>query len=269
VRRGDTLISSIWEEARMKIGSYVFAVVAFGALTMNIAVAAHHGHRASAAASESKPNAPSAVKSPAPTDDQQGVSDRANGNVAAPAPDTGGKRDDAGAPIDTSITVNQGRQPVDRKGRSLLPKTKAAATPGLAIKQLGHDLHHAAPAFEPGAIAHRNAVGAIVGHDKTAAHPAAGQGVARAQGAATPQHTGVALHEPNTKLVTEPVKTPSPGAAEGGERTATALKVVTSNGLGISGTGVTRPGLAAGALGGPAKTATGVLSGNSFRSRHP
>jgi hypothetical protein len=75
VRRGDTLISSIQEEARMKIGSYVFAVAAFGALSTNIAVAAHHGHRAGAAASQSKTEAP---RSPSRLSERQGKSGEGN-----------------------------------------------------------------------------------------------------------------------------------------------------------------------------------------------
>jgi hypothetical protein len=251
----------------MKIGPYAFAVVAFGALSTNIAVAAHHGHhRVGAAMSESKTEAPGLVKSLMPTDNQQGVSDRANGNVSTPPPSTVGKQGDA--LIDTSITVNQERQTNKGRGHSLT-KPKATATPGLALKQLGHDLHHAAPAVGAGAIAHRNAVGAIVETDKTVAHGGAGQGVPRAPIAAPPQHAGAVPHDPNTKPVTAPAKTPSPGTAEGGEHASAALKVVTSNGLGISGTGMTRPGLGAVALGGPPKIATGVLSGNSFRPRHP
>jgi hypothetical protein len=266
VRRGDTLISSIQEEARMKIGSYVFAVAAFGALSTNIAVAAHHGHRAGAAASQSKTEAPSLMKSPAPTDKPQSVSDRANADGAALPSDTVGKQSEA--PIDTSITVNQGRQPDKGKGHSPT-KLKVTATPGLALRQLGHDLHHAAPAVGPGAIAHRNAVGAIVEHDKTVTRGGAGQGVPRTPVAMPPQHAGSVPHDPNTKPVTAPAKTPSPGTAEGGEHVSAALKVVTSNGLGISGTGMTRPGLGAVALGGPPKITAGALSGNSFRPRHP
>jgi hypothetical protein len=253
----------------MKVGRYAFAVVALGALSTNIAVAAHHGrHRAGAATSETKTEAPSPVKSPASTDNPQGASDRANGDVSTPPPSTFGKQNDAVAPIDTSITVNQGRQPNKGKGHSPT-KPKAAATPGPVLRQLGHELHHAAPAAGPGAIAHRNAVGAIVETAKTATQDGAGQRVPRAPIAAPPQHAGAAPHEANTKPVTAPAKTPSLGTAEGGERASAALKVVTSNGLGISGTGMTKPGLGAVALGGPPKITAGVLSGNSFRQRHP
>jgi hypothetical protein len=37
----------------------------------------------------------------------------------------------------------------------------------------------------------------------------------------------------------------------------------------ISGRDMIRPGLGAGAIGGPAKNVAGVISGNSFRPRHP
>ncbi len=37
----------------------------------------------------------------------------------------------------------------------------------------------------------------------------------------------------------------------------------------ISGRDIVRPGLGAGAIGGPAKNVAGVISGNSFRPRHP
>jgi hypothetical protein len=130
----------------MKTGSYVLAVVAFGSLSINIAVAAHHGHRTGTIASQSKTDTPSLTKSPAPTDQPQGS--------LAPPPDTVGKQGDAGAPIDISITVNQGRLPSKGKGRSLTTKRTVTAAPGLALKQPGHDLHQPAPAAGIGAVAH-------------------------------------------------------------------------------------------------------------------
>jgi hypothetical protein len=253
----------------MKTGSYVLAIVAFGSLSINIAVAAHHGHRTGTIASQSKTDTPSLTKSPAPTEQPQGISNRANADGLAPPPDTVGKQGDAGAPIDISITVNQGRLPSKGKGRSLTTKRKVTATPGLALKQPGHDLHQPAPAAGTGAVAHRNAVGAVLEHDRTVAHGSAGLAVPRALIAVSPQHTGATDHSPKITPATAPVKIPSLGAAESGDHTSPSLKVVSSNGLGISGTGMARPGLGAQALGGPAKIDAGVLSGNSFRPRHP
>jgi hypothetical protein len=72
------------------------------------------------------------------------------------------------------------------------------------------------------------------------------------------------LHEPDKKTVigNVPITNPNPGTA------AATLKVVSANGLRISGTGMTRPGFGAVALGGPAKAGANGLSGNSFRPRH-
>jgi hypothetical protein len=121
----------------------------------------------------------------------------------------------------------------------------------------------------------RNAIGAVVEHDKTVAN-----GNGTVGGVAAPstnvalQRAGAVLHQPDNKIVSgnTSVKTQSAGTTELGNHaspTAAALRVVSSNGLSTSGTGIIRPGLGVGALGGPAKNGASGLSGSSFRPRRP
>jgi hypothetical protein len=80
-----------YEEAHMKVSSYLLAILAFGALSTHVAVAGHHhGHRASAAARHSGAAPQSLAKSPTAKDGQQGtgpavqrgIADHANGEAA-------------------------------------------------------------------------------------------------------------------------------------------------------------------------------------------
>jgi hypothetical protein len=320
----------------MKFGSHLIAIVAFGALSTQVAVAGHHhGHRAggAAAASHSGADAQSLAKSPAAVGSQQGpgpavqggIADHANSEAAKdgsaltgadkaiaddvsahtktsgktgvaigtapdiapaaahglhgaapPAPGAGGKLGNAGGDeIDTRITVHQGREPMKgSKGRAF-KKAKTTVAPGVALKhEPVHNYHLGLPVGSDGGL-HRNAIGVIVNHDK-----AVERGHDLARGAAAPitalaaaPGAASAIHDLNTKPVigNAPINNPGPGATQIGNHASdevAALKVVTTNGLGINGTGLVRPGYGAGALGGP-KTAANGLSGNSFRPRHP
>jgi hypothetical protein len=228
----------------MKIGSHLFAILAIGALSTQFAAAGHHGHRVGAAAGHSGTDVVTKSAKTGPATD-----------TTTPAPGTGGKTGDAAVDdIDTSITVHQGREPPKGgKGRPV-KKAKTTTPPGVAVKhEPVHNLHQVSPVGSDGGL-HRNAVGAvIVQHEKAAAPPAD----------AGPRRIGTMLHQPEKKTVlgNVPIKHSNPG-------TAAALKVVSLNGLSISGTGMTRPGFGAVALGGPAKAGANGLSGNSFRPRH-
>jgi hypothetical protein len=322
------------EEAHMKIGPQLFAIVAFGALPTQVAVAGHHhGHRASgsAAPSHSGTDPQNLAKFPTVKDSQQGsgpavqggIADHGNGEAAkdgsaligadkgivdgfsahtkksgktgvsigsapdiapaaahgphgaaTPSPGTGGKLGDAGADIDIRITVHQGREPI--KGSNPFKKTKIVTTPRIA---LGHEPVHNFHQWSPvgsDAAPHRNAIGAIVVHDKAVEH-----GHDLAHGAVAPITTTVAaphpaaiIHDHNMKPIigNAPINNSSFGTTQidnHASDAAAALKVVTANGPSISGTAMIRPGFGAAALGGPAKIAAGGLSGNSFRPRHP
>jgi hypothetical protein len=242
------------EEARMKIGSHLFAILAIGALSTQFAAAGHHGHRVGAAAGHSGTDVITKSAKTGPATDT---------TTTTPGPGTGSKTGDAAVDdIDTSITVHQGREPPKGSKGRLVKKTKATTPPGVAVKhEPVHNLHQVSPAGSGGGP-HRNAVGTtVVKHEKAASPNVAAPGA------------GATLHEPDKKTAVgnPPLKNSGPGETPAGDHNsanAAALKTVTANGLGISGTGATRPGTGAVALGGPAKATTGVLSGNSFRPRH-
>ena len=305
----------------MKSAFQFFAILAFGALSTQVASAGHHGHRAStgAAATHSAMNAQSLAKSSS-TAGQQGpgpasqgdVADHANGGAvkdgsgltnthkgnaaeaaakadtgpktspaathglqraATPAPGADGKQADAGVPIDTRITVNQGRETIKGKDRRF-NKNRTAAAPGIGLKhQPVRNLHQGSP-FGTEAGSHRNAIGAVVGTEKTVANGNGTAGGAAPSTNVAPQRAGAMLHEPDSKIVSgnTSVKTQSPSPTELGNHAsaaAAALRVVSSNGLSISGTDIIRPGLGVVALGGLAKNGASGLSGSSFRPRHP
>jgi hypothetical protein len=271
----------------MKIGPRVFAVLAFGAVSTQAAVAGHHGHHASAAAAS---HSGTDAQSPGPAvqgsvvDDVGAESKKSAKTGAAtdaatksaptlphglqrpgtPALGSSGKPGDAGAEIDIRITVHQGHETIKGKDR-LFKKSKTATAPGIGLKHEPVHIVHPKSPVGPDAGPHRNPVGTkVVKHDKKAAP-------GKTAVAAPPQPGGV-THEPDksdNKVVTgnaaAPTKTSSPAGAAAGA----ALKTATANGPSVGGTGTARPGSATVALGGPPKIAAGVLSGNSFRPKHP
>jgi hypothetical protein len=303
----------------MKIGSRLLAILALGSLSTHVAVAGHHGHRASAgtAAGHSGTDAQGLVKAPA-AGSRQGfgpglqsdVANHANGGAvkdgsgltnahegntdeahakpdsapkaapaathglqraATPAPGTDGKQSEAGVPIDTRITVNQGRETVKGKDHRF-NKNKTAAAPGIGLKhEPGRNLHRGSlVGTEAGP--HRNAIGAVVERDKTVAkgNGTVG-GVAAPSTNVVPRRAGAMLHQPDNKIVTgdTSVKTQSAGTTDLGNHASPAAALVSSNGLSTSGAGIIRLGLGLGALGGPAKNGASGLSGSSFRPRRP
>jgi hypothetical protein len=284
------------KEARMKAVSRLFAILAFGALSTQVAFAGHHhGHRASGSAAASHSGTPLTGIDNGIVDDL-GAHTKKSGNTgvstgsapdiappathglqraATPAPGAGGKLGDAGADIDIRITVHQGREPI--KGSKVRPfkKTKTATTPGIALRtRTVHNFHQGSPVGSD-AAPHRNAIGAIVEHDKAVEH-----GHDLTLGAAAPITTAAApraaamTHDHNMKPIigNAPINNSSFGTTQidnHASDAAAALKIVTANGPSISGTGLVRPGFGSGALGGLAKIAPSGLSGNSFRPRHP
>jgi hypothetical protein len=298
----------------MKIGSQFFAILAVGALSTQVASAGHHGHRAStgAAASHSGTDAQSLAKSPL-AGSRQGPGPALQGDIAedgsgltnthkrntdeapaktdtapkttpaathglqraaTPAPGADGKQGNAGVPIDTRITVNQGRETIKVKDRRF-NKNKTAAAPGIGLKHEPVRNLHQGSLVGTEAGPHRNAIGAVVEHDKTVANRnGTVGGVAAPSTNVALQRAGAMLREPDNKIVSgnTSVKTQSPSTTELGNHAspaAAALRVVSSNGLSISGTGIIRPGLGVVALGGPAKNGASGLGGSSFRPRHP
>jgi hypothetical protein len=225
----------------------------------DLALAASHGHRPNAAAARSAPASEDAGKS---TVTSTGPAEATSSPSAA-----GGKAGDAAAPIDTSITVNQGHRiftgkeaAAKRLGTELGKLTPGQAKPRPPVQPIG--------AHVP---AHRNAVGTVVAHadPRTAAKPAA---TAAARASAPPalatQTGAVTAPTPASHDVigTATPKTPTAAAAEHG---AAALRTVTANGPSITGTGVAKPSTATAAVGGPAKAVAAAVGGASFHPKHP
>jgi hypothetical protein len=216
-------------------------------------------------------------------------------------PDTGTAR----APIDTSITVNQGRSLLrSAKGRppfSGLPLPQLTLTPPLATpkernepfarKQLppagipamglavpatnrGHaqDLVHKPAVGDDGGLA-RNAIGAVIAHHS-------GIPQADALGVHLPGATSIAMHAggqhgPATTAAGAPLAATDAKPSEAGVSTGAASErarqpsaVASIGGPAVNGTGMGRPTLNTGAIGG-AKVTTGGLNGSSFRTKHP
>jgi pyruvate dehydrogenase E2 component (dihydrolipoamide acetyltransferase) len=255
----------------MRIVFRLCLLVACGAMSGEIAFAASHSHRPNAAAApSSSPNNDSAAKSLATPVAPAGT---------APAPAAvGSKTGDAAPPIDTSITVNQGRRPA---GRNIAVAKKLDAAFGTPItgqaKPPGPPVHPVGT--HPTAL--RNAVGAAVHVSRTTATRAGGASAPAAQPAApTAATAGTAAAAP-APAIGAAAQAPAPrvpaAAAIAAERGAAALKAATANGPSVTGTGIKRPETAPGAVGGPAKTVAAAASGASaaavggasFRPKHP
>jgi hypothetical protein len=275
----------------MKIGPRVCAIMAFGALSTQAAVSGQHGHRTSAAAGRSVTGAPNLAKSPAAVGNHQGpgpavmdgggaAADAApkstppvpHGLQRAATPATGadGKQGDAQAPIETRITLHQGRETTKGKVRPF-KKTNLAIGSWIGPKhEPVHDFHQKSPVATDGSRRH-NAIGAIVvEHDKPAVLSKR-TGVVPPPDGASPR-VDATLHDPNTRsaigTVPNELRAPTTQRSAVTVRAPLQLRVVTANGPSVTGTGMARAGSATPVVGGPPKIVAGVLSGIDVRPKH-
>jgi hypothetical protein len=237
----------------MRIVFHVCLLAAWGVSSSELALAASHGHRPSPAAVGSAPASEDTAKSP--------VTPAAPADTTPSQTTAGGKAGDMGAPIDTSITVNQGRRitgndAVTKKlntifGTPVIGQSKPHTQPVPPVKT------HVPPT--------RNAVGAPIQHaDRrtTANRAPAGTGGA-VPGGATP------AAQPAASAAASATPTPKTPDAAAAERGAAALRAATANGPSINGTGGAKPATATAAVGGPAKAVAAAVSGSSIKPRHP
>jgi hypothetical protein len=276
-------------------------------------------------AARTQPAAPAEKASDTSTTDATGSSG-ASRPVAAPprivAPDNSNTASIMHAPIDTSISVNQGRSllrggakggPQLRGGRApqLNLPPLVATSPLLAISKGRNDPFSkkpapiagssipvpgpAAPAANHGHtldLAHtplmgadgrpvRNAIGAIIEHSTVAPQAGAPLGIRSMAGASAthaPGEPGPATTPAGAPVAANTLKPGTAGlpAAAANQRqsghpdqASLPSHLATVGGPAIGGIAMIRPGSSTGAIGGPAKAATGVLNGSNFRTRHP
>jgi hypothetical protein len=297
----------------MNAGRYVLASLAFCVSSVSIATAAHHhGHNAKAGIGTSASGAGTADLGDAAAKPATGVEGAGSGD--RPAAGQSGRRfkgvsgtgasngpgrnqavgpipggvnvGDVDAPIDTSITVNQG--PVSRNAKRntgagedvgavitgirqrLLGKLSSTAVPKTSsLQPLRHD-HQ--PKFSTKAVASvtRNAIGAAI--ERGAAPRSSSTGM---QGSAMTGSREASLPNGVVGTITgqpEPagasnnnlsLKVPHNADPDG----ATVI-VPSAHGPAISGTGLSRPGTGLMSLGGPAKIVAGI-NGSNVRMRRP
>jgi hypothetical protein len=227
------------------------------AISSGLALAAPHGHRPNATAARSAPAGGDAGKSTAVP----------AGPAEAPPPAAGGNAADMAAPIDTSITVNQGHRALSAK-----ESAEKKVTTALGRLILGQAKPHPQPVhpFSTRAVPpHRNAVGSIIAHPTS--HPAASRATAATTAPPTPParpDAASATPAPHEAAGT-PVPAPKGPAAIAAEHGAAALKAATAAGPSITGTGMKRPEAATAAVGGPAKAVAAAVGGASVRPKHP
>lgn len=197
--------------------------------------------------------------------------------VATTGPGVNGK-EGADAAIDTRITVNQGRGTIEGLGKRPFRSSNVNVAAG-GKRQHVVDHHQGTPMRPPG-DRRRNSIGAVVERGKEVEHRnAAGVAVipttttgSEPKVNSTPLATGTTIRVPNavSSVGNAPINNSSPVAtlANRGNGTA-APTVATTNGSSINGTSMIRPASRIATIGGPAKVAPGVLSGNSFRPKHP
>jgi hypothetical protein len=234
--------------------------------------------------SDSRAKSPSKSDAPADT-----VPAGAFGQPRLATPGNGAKENGSSAPIDTRITVHQGRHAPNsnevkeiRELKEHLFKTpKTAIAPAIDGAHLTtHNRQQTRPLGTDGAPV-RNAVGAVIEHRTTV--PLSGPSVpsdANLQGAGLPARDAQISRErsPETVSTGEMAKQLSgtlpasnANAVQSGNHPSktTALAIVTANAPVVNGTGMMRPGSSGGAVGGSAKVVTGAISGSSFRPKHP
>jgi hypothetical protein len=230
-----------------------------------------------------------------PASQRGGVTESAAGHQPAvkPLPGDHGREEIWDSPIDTSITVHQGRTPnkgpkgigvaVRAIAQGLLNKSKSAIAPGVVIRHDAHNDHEKpmqAPSrlyFRAGiSFPARNAIGASI-EPRTATDYNAPLRVSHsAQQSLFLQGTGKtalgAQGAPIPAMAARPVATDHNPAAQqviGSAVAAHGLVAMSAGGPALSGTAMIRPGSGAGAIGGPPKAVTGVISGANIRMRHP
>jgi hypothetical protein len=237
------------------------------------------------AADPSRPRA----KTPSSDATANGGRGDAIGQPRLAASGNGAKENGMGAPIDTRITVHQGRQApklnqvkeIRELKERLLKQSKTAIAPAIdAIRLSIHNHQQTFPLRTDGAPV-RNAVGAIT--ERRATIPQSGPSVpseASRQGSGLPAADvqGPRERSPGTASTGDTAKQPGGPVPSSGASSAqpvshppktTALAIVTANAAAISGAGMMRPESGGGAVGGPARVVTGVINGSSFRPKHP
>jgi hypothetical protein len=234
----------------------------------------------------------SGSRAPTPPNSDAGAATAPAGAFGQPrlaTPGNGAKENGSSAPIDTRITVHQGRHAPNsnevkeiRELKEHLFKTpKTAVAPAIDGAHLTtHNRQQTRPLGTDGAPV-RNAVGAVIEHRTTV--PLSGPSApsdANRQGSGLPVPDAQASRErsPGTvstgdmaKQLSGTLPASNANAVQSGNHPSktTALAIVTANAPVVNGTGMMRPGSSGGAVGGSAKVVTGAISGSSFRPKHP
>jgi hypothetical protein len=219
-------------------------------------------------------------------------------------PDTSATASIGRAPIDTSITVNQGRSLLrSAKGRSqlsVLALPQLNLTPPLAILKdrnepfakkpppfAGLTLQAIAPAAnhghadlaakpamgDDGGLA-RNAIGVVIAHHTVMPQAGAPLGVHPLPGAMSIAMHPAGEHGSATTATGVPLAAnnarPSDATAATNQwRPGHAGAIASMGGPAVNGTGMSRPASTTGAAGALAKAPTGGLNGSSFRTKYP
>jgi hypothetical protein len=239
----------------LMIGHYLLAAIVAGALATQVSLAeeagpsGHQGSGAGAAGNAATPANHGATEGPAGPKGESGAATKGT-NAGA----DGGAKDN---PIDTRITVQQGRTPGKTGTKVGDPGKIGTANPsGIA----GERRQISAPAAIGGA---KNAIGLSVNDHAGAKGTDTGhQGSAPSGQGAGPSAIGGAAKAAvgNAAVGSSGAKLANPGASP--IATTTAINRAT-----INGTGLARPGSGPGIVGGPAKTVAGI-NGTSIRPKH-
>jgi hypothetical protein len=277
----------------------VFTVLAFGALSTNTVLAAHHhGHHANGGETgQTGTNTQGISKSPTTSEstaDQSGLRPKSptKTGVSVDA-GPGSQQSGSGTAIDTRITVNQGR-PSNKlsygiKGairdviqHPLKPKTGNEAGTAQINNLYVRGRQLVSPSGRNSSM-QRNAIGAVVerrvtiqqGGPPDPVRHGSGTQQTGAQGSGV-QETGLqgSSTAPTIEMAKLPVGITSTNNSnepqfQHHDPASRGAVVPPIGGPSINGTGMIRPGQVTGALGGSAKTYAGVINGTGFRTRHP
>jgi hypothetical protein len=160
-------------------------------------------------------------------------------------------------PIDTRITVNQGRLETNKKGRVPTPEGRLDKAGRTSAPKGIHVPHAVVRSGAPHGPT-RNAIGVA---------PDANAGASRMGGTAFPGAGGAKSPFARAGSNPSPGVRPPPGAPPMG-RTGSAIHPMVPGAASINGTGMARGALRVGEIGGPAKN-NGGINGTSVRTKRP
>jgi hypothetical protein len=265
------------EEARLKVTPCLLGLAVCAVFSTSPVMARHHAHslrHASAGKSHTlsptKPNAGGDANNLDRKVTSSGTAGNSEANRLRESDATGkrdfGKTGAAETDVDVRIAVHQGREKRKSVQEQLFKKKSKIA--------IGAELNRQRP-NHVWQSAHRNAIGALVVHERELSRETAvpvpaepGAGVNKSLSNAQPVIDGQ-VSAPKSAVVGNPAATPVTAAKPVDTGGAPHIAAGEGSPMNVSGTGLNRPTFSTAAISGSPKILAGSISGNSVHLRRP